>query len=145
MYVSEVGFVMSYRISQKDMRVPPSGSPSAIPTDLTSITAQLDEGQRLVVETLALAAQAAGKWIGVCIRDVYIVEELKKPSLTFADEIELGLHAAFDPNGWLVVGLHAQRSVALAFQRASQGSEALVTITQGYAYPTQRLADLVCS
>lgn len=137
---------MTYQISKKNMRVPPSGSPSAIPADVTRIIAPLDEGQQLVIETLASTARTAGKWMGICIRDVFIVEELKKPSLTHTKEIELGVfHANFSPGAWFVASLHAQRDVALAFKRASGGNEPFVTIVDGYAYPTQRLADLVCA
>lgn len=106
-------------------------------SDLPNIAASVDvpEEVRPIAQLMGWAAKTVGAWVGVSIMDAarFMGEPgIQNTPLTLP---LVWVHINDDP--------HNFNPILLLFREAAQAG--LVTIHEGYALPTQKLANLLCS
>lgn len=124
------------------MENPPSVETTRIPERVDQVAKELGAHALLVVSTVGSAARLARQWVGVSVQEVYVAIWQLDPTLTEAKRFELSMQMEMTPAAWLSVQFAAGDQIAAAFMRAER--EGWVTITDGIAYPTQKLADFLC-
>ena len=102
---------------------PPAGDPKELSDDL--IVEGLYHVQLLGI-FLGLSSRDRGAWVGVSVQEIAVVTG--EPGVTFP---------LMHPVAWL--SLNANNRVAIAVRVAL--AEQLITLEDGFAYPTQKLVD----
>jgi hypothetical protein len=92
----------------------------------------LNENQRAAVQGLATFARNRREWVGVNL--MHVAAALDKP--------EPGVTPVTTPSAWFDLNREKHSLIKIFLSAANAG---YVTVVDGYAYPTQRLADLVLS
>ena len=106
----------------------PTQAWSSIPRAFPDKARHLADEIQLAVQVLGSAAQIARGWVGVSIQQ------------TCFSMGATSRGAEHSPEAWL--DLFPDILAVAAFRRAQR--EGWITITKGYAYPNQKLADLIC-
>lgn len=123
------------------MANPPEGDTARIPASLEWPTEELDDQAWAIVSIVGASARLNRQWVGMCVRDLYV--SIWRQSSEPGAQKNVALALEYEPAAWLSVqvALGADELVK-ALKHAER--EGWVTITDGVAYPTQRLAEFVC-
>lgn len=108
--------------------IQPTQEWGTVSRDLSGKTRGFPDEIQLAMQIVGSAAQMAKGWVGVSIQQTCF-------SLGAAHR-----GAEHSPEEWL--DLFPDIPAVVAFRRARR--EGWITITKGYAYPNQKLADLIC-
>lgn len=122
------------------MATPPSGDVTRIPADLSDRLGECDEKRRYLIEMLVASARVMHAWAGIAVRDLYIFAQLQK-QLTDAENIALELQHMMPPRAWMSAHFGWADAKLGARQAEKDG---WLTFSDGFAFPTQKLADFVC-
>lgn len=108
--------------------IQPTQSWDAIPERFADKARHLSDEIQLAIQVVSSAARIAEGWVGVSIQQTCLSYGLAQHGQQHS------------PEAWLE--LFPDVPAVVAFRYAQR--KGWITITKGYAYPNQKLADLIC-
>lgn len=108
--------------------VQPTQTWSDIPATFANKTHKFPDEIQLAIQSVGSAARIARGWVGISIQQTCLSFGLAHRG------------AEHSPEAWF--DLFPDIPAVAAFRQAQR--EGWITITKGYAYPNQKLADLIC-